>query len=90
VNIIGTTTNGYVVTLSKDELANLAGFYSSYDESFRTVAVGVVLPVSDIFKDAQSILTSHKDAAEAAKKLRAAGDKFASFFERMDEKKGSK
>ena len=89
MNIIGESTNGYVVTVSKDEMANLVGFFSSYDDAFREVKAGSTLPISDVYKDARAILSAHKEAAEAAKKLRAAGDKFASFFERA-EMKGAK
>lgn len=78
------------MAVTKDELANLSGFYSAYDDQFKVIAQSGTVPVSTIYSDARTIIDTHKEAAEAAKKLRAAGDKFASFFERMDAKKGSK
>ena len=93
MKIIGKTDNGFIVEVDKAESARLQGFYSAYESNVET-RVGAQVPLSTIYDDATTILIAHKEAAEAAKKLRAAGDKFAAYFERMDalnaEKKGGK
>lgn len=87
MHILGTAkSNQFLVLMSLDELAQVQGLYSHYADGFKA-DVGTTVPISEIYKDADQILILHKEAGEAAKKLRAAGDKFASYFERMEAKK---
>lgn len=71
MKVIGKTDDGYILVASKDEVANLAGFYSAYSEGVR-VEVGREVKVSEMYgllgriRNAEGVL---KEAAERMKAL---------------------
>lgn len=81
--------NRLLVWLTREELSQLQGLHSVYADGFKE-EVGTTVPMSEIYNSATEILTAHKEAGEAAKKLRAAGDKFAQYFERIEARKANK
>lgn len=86
MKIIGNSASGFLIEIHKDELANLQGFHSAYSEGFKCT-IGASVPMSEIYADARIILDTHREAADAAKRLRSAGEKFASYFKTEEPKK---
>lgn len=79
-----------LVVATRDEIAQMAGFHNRYSQGAPSVEVGATIPIGDIFNDAKAVLETHYEAAESAKKLRAAGDKFASYFAKSETKDQTK
>ena len=66
MTVIGKSENGYIITATKDEIANLQGLYSHYSNGFN-VDVGDELnikPFYDMAKEANSI-RSRRDELES-------------------------
>lgn len=81
----------WIAEVSVEELSKFSGFQSTYDDGFdRVISIGKEYTISKVFSDAKVILETHKEAAEAAKKLSAAGVKFAAYFTKQTLEKGSK
>lgn len=76
-----------LIQATKEEVAQMAGFESAYAHGCPEMTIGTTLEVSGIYNNAKAMLTTRLDAAEAAKKLRAAGDRFASFFDQKSPNK---
>jgi len=72
-----------IVSMSKDELANLAGYYSAYgmkntSDGFKS---GENVNLGPMYEKAAEILAMHKEAKDAAEKLRKASVLFLSCFD---------
>lgn len=66
MKVIGESENGYIITATKDEIANLQGLYSHYNDKFN-VDVGDELNIKsfyDMAKEANSI-RSRRDELES-------------------------
>ena len=66
MKVIGKSEDGYIITATKDEIANLQGLYSHYSDEFK-VNVGDELnikPFYDMAKNANSI-RSRRDELES-------------------------
>ena len=66
MKVIGESENGYIITATKDEIANLQGLYSHYSDRFK-VNVGDELNIEsfyDMAKKANSI-RSRRDELES-------------------------
>lgn len=66
MKVIGKSENGYIITATKDEIANLQGLYSQYSDGFK-VNVGDELniePFYDMARKANSI-RSRRDELES-------------------------
>ena len=85
MRIIGTSETGFLIDLHKDELANIQGFHSAYADGFKVI-IGNQIPISLMYNDARTILDTHKEAADAARKLKSAGERFAAYFEEKEPK----
>ena len=88
--IIGRGTNDdLIVRMSKTELANFAGFSSTYATGFdkSQLDVGGRFDVGVIYDDAVAVLEHHKIAIKAAKQLKASSTRFLSFFKTAEENK---
>lgn len=65
--------NKVLVELTKDELANIIGHYSHYDEGFKEkIKIGATVDVSDIYKKHRLIksLQDSKEYDQARKKVK--------------------
>ncbi len=72
-----------LVQVSKDELAQLAGFariFSATGPLKDGAKVGMNVPLGSIYEDAKDALNNHRDAQSAAIALRKAADKFLKYF----------
>ena len=82
MKIIASTGEKWLFEATSEEVANLTGFASSYSSGFDKsgLDVGTQFAVGSIYKGAFDALNTQRVALDAAKKLRAAGDRFLSFF----------
>lgn len=73
MKIIGTTKEGFILEASKDEIANLKGFYSSYQSKTET-HVGDTIIVDEIYRRYTSIerLITSDDFSDNLAKLKKA------------------
>lgn len=89
MKIIGKTQSGFIAEIDETEIAKISGFASVYDDGFRrSPGIGDTYDASSIFSDARILLTTHKEAADCAKKLAICGQKFASYFAQTTIAKG--
>ena len=66
MKVIGKSENGYIITATKDEIANLQGLYSQYSDGFK-VNVGDELNITPFYhmaKEANGI-RSRRDELES-------------------------
>lgn len=64
MKIIGSTGDGYVVTLGKDELAQLAGYSCGYGmerQKGNPPRVGDVVPVTALYKEATETVAAYSE-----------------------------
>jgi len=82
MKVIGKTKEGLIVTITEKELSKLMGFASTYSSGWSrdNGNIGAVHDVSQIFADADTALTVHKNAMNSAKNLKGAATKFLNFF----------
>ena len=68
MKIIGYTEKGYMLDATKEEIANLIGFYSTYGEDFRKRFTGIdsEINVSGMYKQLYGLAEKH-DYIERAK-----------------------
>lgn len=74
MKVIGESKNGYIITATKDEIANLQGLYSYYSDGFK-VNVGDELninPFYDMAKKANSIRSRRDELESVANHIDAA------------------
>lgn len=68
MKIIGYTEKGYLLDATKEEIANLIGFYSTYSEEFvkKFLGIGSEINVSGMYKQLYELTGKH-DYIERAK-----------------------
>lgn len=78
MNIIGKTTNGYIVEASADELAKAAGFTSPYDPSWPfkggDIPIGSLLNVAAAYNWHSRVGNNIESARQSAHIMRALAD----------------
>jgi hypothetical protein len=72
-----------IVSMTKDEVAQLTGFYSAYNmkdqgEGFKP---GARFQIGALYERASQVITMHKEAQDGAEKLRKASVLFLSCFD---------
>lgn len=72
MKVIGESEDGYIITATKDEIANLQGLYSHYSDEFR-VNVGDELNIKPFY-----------DMAKAANGIRSRRDELESVARHID------
>jgi hypothetical protein len=80
--IIGTTPNGFVLDISRDEVAKLIGYYSpcSYSGEYRSEPkrkepeVGDVIKVAEMYNHLRELASHSGDLRAVATKLRVSAD----------------
>ena len=72
MKVIGYTEKGYMLDATKEEIANLIGFYSTYSEEYRksSIGIGSEINVSAMFKQLYDLHWRHDDVEKAKEKLR--------------------
>ena len=74
MKVIGESENGYIITATKDEIANLQGLYSHYSDGFN-VDVGDELnikPFYDMAKEANSMRSRRNELESVANHIDSA------------------
>lgn len=54
MKVIGENKEGYIITATKDEIANLQGLYNHYSDNFR-VNVGEDINIQSFYKTVQTV-----------------------------------
>ncbi len=77
MKVIGITQNGFILESSRDEVANLIGFYSAYSDKAKIndLKTGTEIKVSDMYSQLYGIAAIRRKITDAQKELRAAADK---------------
>lgn len=91
MKIIGTNgRDGCIVYLSKDELANLAGFYSSYGANERGIKMepGAEVAVAQLFNDATFLVGAYGELKKDIATNQARLAKLAEMLNRKPDEKG--
>lgn len=77
VKIIGTTQEGYILSASLEEIANLLGFYSAYDDKakVRDLKSGTEIKISGLYQHLYALSSMKKKLGEAQSALRECADR---------------
>lgn len=74
MNIIGTSSAGFLISASKDEIAELMGFYWSGSNGCPHIAVGSEIPVAKMFTHIEFLKSSGGKLNALAAELRVIAD----------------
>ena len=74
MKIIGQTAEGFLLSATPDELANLTGYYSKYDPVMPAVRIGDDVKISEMFRTLYNMASHRKELAQTAAKLRVCAD----------------
>lgn len=83
MKVIGQTAEGFIVDMSKEELARIAGHYSDYnmrDERKKAVAVGEQFNIDKMYANASATLNAYKELREEFKKVQGNIGKLVGFM----------
>ena len=72
MKVIGYTEKGYMLDATKEEIANLIGFYSTYGEEFRKKAIGIgsEINISGMYKQLYGLAGSYENIEKAKENLK--------------------
>ena len=72
MKVIGYTKTGYMLDATKEEIANLIGFYSTYGVEFRkkSIGIGSEINVSDMYKQLYGLAEKYNDIEIAKDNLK--------------------
>ena len=72
MKVIGYTEKGYMLDASKEEIANLIGFYSTYGEDFKKefIGIGSEINVSGVYKQLYGLAGKYEDIERAKDNLK--------------------
>lgn len=72
MKIIGRTEKGYILDATKEEVANLIGFYSAYEKDFRkkSIGIGSEINISGMYKQLYGLAVKHDDIEKAKDNLK--------------------
>lgn len=72
MKIIGRSENGYIIDASRNEIANLIGFYSDCGRSFdnQNIGIGCEINVHDMYHQLYDIANAHDDIEKAKERLK--------------------
>lgn len=73
MKIIGESREGYIIEASKDEVANLIGYYSKYDDKFK-ISVGDKINISGMYQQLYNLKNNQPRLKEIVKTLRNLAD----------------
>ena len=82
MKVIGDSKNEVVVTMSKDEAANLAGLRSAYNlqDQGKAMSPGCEFSISEMYQNAMDTLNFYRDMHEQFKKTQTAVNKLIGFI----------
>lgn len=69
MKVIGENKEGYIITATKDEIANLQGLYSYYNNDFR-VNVGEDINIQSFYKMGREVQSLHNHNEEMKKAIK--------------------
>ena len=72
MKVIGYTETGYMLDATKEEIANLIGFYKTYGEEFRkkSIGIGSEINVSGMYKQLYGLAEKYDDIVSAKDNLK--------------------
>ena len=72
MKVIGYTEKGYMLDATKEEIANLIGFYSTYGEEFKkkSLGIGSEIDVSGMYKQLYGLAGKYDDIERAKDNLK--------------------
>ena len=72
MKVVGYTEKGYMLDATKEEIANLIGFYSTYGEEFRnkSIRIGSEINVSGMYKQLYGLAGKYDDIERAKDNLK--------------------
>jgi len=73
MKIIGKTENGYIIEASKDDVANLIGYYSHYSKEVN-ISVGDEIQVSKMYQQLHDLERSQPEMRKVVSTLRGMAD----------------
>jgi len=74
VKIIGESRNGYILEVSKDEVANLIGYSSQYNTKYKPLSVGDEVLVSKMFRQLYDLQNNQPELQKVVGTLRNLAD----------------
>lgn len=72
MKVIGRTEKGYILDATKEEIANLIGFYSEYGKGFKekSIGIGSEIKVSGMYKQLYELAGSYEKIERAKENLK--------------------
>ena len=72
MKVIGYTEKGYMLDATKEEIANLIGFYGTYVEGYKkkSIGIGSEINVSGMYKQLYGLAGSYEDIERAKDNLK--------------------
>jgi len=80
MKVIGTTDKGFIVRMSNDEMARLAGVGTYYGYNESKPDVNAIVPVAELYTKARETIEMHETALKAAQSLKRAASAFVGYF----------
>lgn len=74
MKIIGQTDGGLLISATKNEIANLLGFYYTGSQSCPELVAGLEIRVSDMYGQLSALNSNKKELSQLANKLRSVAD----------------
>ena len=74
MKIIATTENGYIIEASKENIANLTGYYSSYDNKINNFKIGDEIAIHEMFTQLYTLEKKKQDLSQTVRTLRNLAD----------------
>jgi hypothetical protein len=74
VKVIGKTESGFIIEASKEEIANLTGYHSSYSNGYKSPLVGVEIQVSKMFRQLYDLEHNQPELQKVVNTLRGMAD----------------
>ena len=72
MKVVGYTEKGYMLDATKEEIANLIGFYGAYGEEYKkkSIGIGSEINVSGMYKQLYRLAGSYEDIERAKYNLK--------------------
>ena len=74
MKVIATTEDGFIIEASKNDIANLTGYYSTYDKDFKKLKIGDEIAIHDMFVQLYTLEKKKQDLSQTVKTLRNLAD----------------
>lgn len=74
MKIIATTEKGYIIEASKEDIANLTGYYSSYSKGYTEPIIGDEIAIHKMFEQLYTLEKKKQDLSQTVRTLRNLAD----------------